>query len=392
MNNNKAKIIEAAEALVFEKGIADTTVTAVAQKAGVADSLVYQYFKNKEDLLFSVVIERMVESIEVAKEALQGIQDPESRLRKLIWHSLKYNDRHPGYVRTLMFECRSNPSFYTTKGYAIMREHLKLLVDILKQGVSEGVFRDDVHLGLVRDLIYGAFDFESIDTIATKEIDESIGDFDAIINLLLPMLRKSTPEAENEKETKILEAAEAMFSEKGFNKTRVQEIARLAKVAEGSIYDYFKNKEDLLLSIPLKRFQRHIDALPETFHIKSPQRKLRRLIKYHFSLYLNNRNFLRVFLLDIQLNKRFYGSKAFDLFQTYLKAFEGIIAEGKAEGCFRRDINPRVFRNMFLGAFSHMALRWLFFNEENKYDKLEEIDSLTDLLSFAVINHSGRQS
>lgn len=387
MNNNKDKILEAAESLVFEKGIAGTTVTAVAKKAGVADSLVYQYFKNKEDLLFSVVIERMVESIGEAKEALEGINDPESRLRKLIWHSLKYNDRHPGYVRTLMFECRSNQSFYSTKGYDIMRQHAGLLTDILKLGVKDGVFRNDIHLGLVRDLVYGTFDFESIATIATQQIDDSLGDFDDILNLLLPMLRISVSNGEADKETQILEAAETMFSEKGFTKSKVQEIARAANVAEGSIYDYFKNKEDLLLSIPLRRFQRHIDTMPETFHIKSPQRKLRRLIKYHFSLYLNNRDFLRVFLLDIQLNKRFYGSKAFDLFQTYLQTFEDIIVQGKADGCFREDINPRVFRNMFLGAFSHMALRWLFIDTK-KYDKIEEIEHLTNLLSLAVSKQS----
>jgi len=384
MSETKNKILNAAEELVFEKGIADTTITAVAGKAGVADSLVYQYFKSKEDLLFSVTIQRMTEAIGLAKESLQGIQDAESRLRKMIWQSLSYNDRHPGYVRTLLFECRSNKSFYTTKGHDIMREHSNLVMEILKQGVRDVVFRDDIDFRLVRDIIYGTLDFESISTIAVHEIPESIQDFDDIISLLLPMLRKTEHEKENDKESKILEAAEAIFAEKGFTKATVLEIARSVQVAEGSIYDYFKNKEDLLLSIPLKRFKNHIDALPETFHIKSPLRKLRRLIKYHFGLYLTNRNFLKVFLLDVQLNKRFYGSKAFDLFQTYLKTFEDIIAEGKADGCFRADINPRVFRNMFLGAFSHMALRWLIIDKENKYDKLNEIDHLTDLLSSAV--------
>jgi len=384
MNDNKTKIIEAAEAFVFEKGIADTTISAVAQRAGVADSLVYQYFKNKEDLLFSVVIERMRESIDVAVEALQGLQDPESRLRKLIWQSLKYNDCHPGYVNTLMFECRSNLSFYATKGYEIIREHLKLMMDILKQGVQDGVFRNDINLSLVRDLIYGTFDTESISTYATKEIKESVQDFEDIIQLILPMLKKPKKQKQIDKENKILESAEIVFADKGFAKAKVQEIARVAKVAEGSIYDYFKNKEDLLLSIPLRRLQRHIDALPDLFHITSPQRKLRRLIKYHFDLYLNNRNFLRVFLLDIQLNKTFYGSDAFNLFQAYLKTFEEIINQGKVEGCFRDNVNTRVFRNMFLGAFSHMALRWLMFGEKKKYDQITEIQELTDLLSIAI--------
>jgi len=95
-----------------------------------------------------------------------------------------------------------------------------------------------------------------------------------------------------------------------------------------------------------------------------------------------------MFLLDVRLNKRFYDSKAFYLFQTYLKTFEDIIAEGKSDGSFRADINPRVFRNMFLGAFSHMALRWLIIDKENKYDKLKEIEHLTDLLSSAVSTES----
>jgi TetR/AcrR family fatty acid metabolism transcriptional regulator len=384
MAETKNKILEAAEALVFENGIADTTITAVAGKAGVADSLVYQYFKSKEDLLFSVTIQRMIEAVGLAKEALQGIQDAESRLRKMIWHSLTYNDRHPGYIKTLLFECRSNISFYQTKGHDMMREHANLVMDILKQGVQDGVFRDDIDLRLVRDIIYGTLDFESISTIAVREIPESIQDFEDILGLLLPMLRKTDHGKENDKENKILEAAEAIFAEKGFNKATVAEISRSVQVAEGSIYGYFKNKEDLLLSIPLKRLKIHIDALPEMFHIKTPLRKLRRLIKYHFGLYLTNRNFLKVFLLDVQLNKRFYDSKAFYLFQTYLKTFEDIIAEGKSDGSFRADINPRVFRNMFLGAFSHMALRWLIIDKENKYDKLKEIEHLTDLLSSAV--------
>jgi len=391
MSQSKNNIIEAAEALVFEKGIADTTITAVAGKAGVADSLVYQYFKSKEDLLFSVTIRRMTEAIRLAKEALQGIQDAESRLRKMLWQSLSYNDRHPGYVRTLLFECRSNKAFYVTTGHDMMREHAGLMMDILTQGVQDGVFRNDIDLRLVRDIIYGTLDFESISSIAIGEITDSVQDFDDILYLLLPMLLNMAAVKENDKETKILEAAESIFAEKGFIKATVAEIARSIQIAEGSIYDYFKNKEDLLLSIPLKRFRHHIDALPETFHIRSPLRKLRRLIKYHFGLYLNNRNFLKVFLLDVQLNRWFYGSKAFDLFQTYLKTFEDIIAEGKAEGCFRPDINPRVFRNMFLGAFSHMALRWLIIDDENKYDKLNEIDHLTDLLSFAVSNSESRK-
>lgn len=384
MNENKLGILKAAEELIAEVGIADTTIAQVARKSNVADSLIYQYFKGKEDLLFSVAEERMNEALLQLDEQLQGIRNPESRLSKFLWNGLKYNDTHPGYVRTLLFECRSNTDFYTTPGYQVMRKHAAILLGILKDGVAEGVFREDINLYLIREIIYGLLDFEAISKIAIGEIDESVKDFDDVMTLILTMIIAKEQNIEIDKETRILKAAEEIFSKKGFIKARISEISQLAGVAEGTIYDYFESKEDLLLSIPEKRLKDHVDALHETFQIKSPLRKLRRLVKYHFWLYLPNRNFLKVFLLDIQLNKRFYGSKAFELFQTYLNTIEDIIAEGKSEGCFRAAINPRVFRNMFLGAFSHMALRWLIIDKEGKYDKMKEIEQLTDLLCYSV--------
>ena len=384
MNDNKYGILKAAEELISEVGLARTTIAKVASKAGVADSLVYQYFKGKDDLLFSVATERMTESLLQLDEQLEGIRDPESRLRKFVWYSLKYNDTHPGYVRTLLFECRSNKAFYTTPGYQVMRKHAAVLMDILKDGIAEGIFQENMNLHLIRETIYGLVDFEAVSKVAIGELDESIKDFDDIMALILSMITARKHGANTDKEPRILKAAEEVFSQKGFGKAKIAEIAQLAGVAEGTIYDYFKNKEDLLLSIPEKRFKAHVDALGEAFQITSPKAKLRRFIKFHFWLYLPNRDFLKVFLLDIQLNKRFYGSEAFKIFQTYLKTIEDIILQGKADGSFRNNVNPRVFRNMFLGAFSHMALRWLIIDKENKYDKMKEIEQLTNLFDLAL--------
>ncbi len=72
--------------------------------------------------------------------------------------------------------------------------------------------------------------------------------------------------------------AEKVFAEYRFNKTKVSEIAGLAGVAEGSIYDFFENKEDLFLLITEAGLKGHMELLPETFHINTPRRKLRRFI------------------------------------------------------------------------------------------------------------------
>ncbi len=145
--------------------------------------------------------------------------------------------------------------------------------------------------------------------------------------LVLPMIQKrqSVDYQTMDKANRILLAAEKTFAEKGFSKAKVADVARLAEVAEGTVYEYFANKEDLLLSIPGKRFQDHMDQLDETFQIRTPLGKLRRLIKNHFSLYLTNRHFLEVFIIQIQLSPRFYSSKAYETFRRYFRVIEILI-------------------------------------------------------------------
>ncbi len=389
MPQTKIKIISAAEELFAEKGVKETTIAAIARKAGVADSNVYLYFKSKQDLLFSVAYERFLEALDMLNEHLQGITEPWSRLSKMIWYSLRYNDQHPEYVRILLFECRSRKQYYTSPAYSLMRRHAGILLNILQQGIDQGDFRSDINPALIRDVVYGTFDFETISCLAAGEIKESIHDLDDLMLIFRLMLSPPSREMkEKDKEARILAAAEKAFSRYGYNHAKVTDIAGMAHVAEGTIYEYFKNKEDLLLTIPARRFQDHLKKMPETFHIKTPLRKLRRFMRYHFSLYLPNRDFLRVFLLDVQLNIRFYRSSAYQDYKKYIATFEQIVREGQEDGSFRKDINPRVLRNMFLGAFSHMALRWIMIGNGEDIDKMHEIDEVIDLFANSVIKGS----
>jgi TetR/AcrR family fatty acid metabolism transcriptional regulator len=384
MTETKAKIIAAAEELFAEKGGKATKIADIAGKAGVVDSNVYLYFKGKQDLLFSVAYERIVEALALLKEHLQGISEPWSKLGKMVWYSLRYNDQHPDFTRILLFECRSNKNYYTSPAYTLMRQHAGILLEILQQGAAQGAFRTDINMALVRDLIYGTIDFETISCLAAGEIVESSPDLERIMTVLRKMLEPAKEQSEEDKEEKILAAAEKAFARHGYANTKVTDIARLAQVAEGTLYEYFRNKEDLLLSIPARRFQEHLAKMPEAFHIVSPLRKLRRFMRYHFSLYLPNRDFLKVFLLDVQLNPRFYKSSAYNGYRKYLSTFEEIIREGQADNSFRSDIDARIIRNMFLGAFSHMALRWIMLDTSEDLDKMEEIDEVINLFAESI--------
>jgi len=263
-----------------------------------------------------------------------------------------------------------------------------VMLRILEDGIRDGIFRDDLDMRLVRDMIFGTVDFEDLGFLVTGETEGTSADLDHIMALILPMIKKRPSWAyrPKDKANRILLAAEKVFGEKGFVKAKVADVAKLAQVAEGTVYEYFENKEDLLLSIAARRFEDHLGHIKDTFEIKTPLRKLTRLIRNHFSLYLTNRNFLQVFIIQIQFSPRFYASSAYESFRRYFQIIEEVIEEGKAEGAFRADVNARVFRNLFLGSFNHMALRWFVVGKEPETDKMSEIEQVIDLLSMAVLN------
>jgi len=381
--DKKFKILASAEQVVSEKGLSDTTISEISKAAGVADSIIYQHFKGKEDVVFSIPAERETEFFSLLAEHLEGIRDPESRLSKIIWCYLRYCDTHPGYAKILYFDCLSSMDFYHSRGYEPIRKYARILSDCLKQGIAEGQFRSDADIHLVRDILLGLIGCEMLSFIGAREIDSVAPDLDNIMYLIHNML-KLRRENEETKADRILKAAERIFAEKGYYKARLAEIAKLAGVAEGTVYEYFGNKETLLLSIPDRHFHLYLDELPEVFEIRNPIRKLRRFIKYYFSLFSKERDFLRTFLIQIQLSRRFYGTAQFNGFVAFFRIIEQIIEEGKSLGCFRPEVNPRVFRNMFIGTFNNLTLRWFILQSDRQIDKMQKIDEVADLLTSAV--------
>lgn len=383
MNDTQKRILQAAEELLSRKGASATTISEIAKKAKVVDSHAYQYFKGKRGLVFSVAQKRLKKSVAVLKEQLEGILDPKSRLSKFIWYGLNYNDNHRDYVRNLVFDYRSNIDFYQTKSYKVVREHAGICGDILRQGIKSKVFRNDVDTKLVREIIYGTLDTEAISCVLIGDIDNSTDDWRDILSILLSMIETNRMPPQTDKKLRIIETAEDVFAEFGFDKARISEIAKRASVAEGSIYDYFKNKEDLLLSISNYRMEQLNKGLDESFQITTPARKLRRLLRLHFSIFHKNRSFLKTFVFDTLLNRNFYDSDAYHHYKRYQDRFVDVIEEGKDQGQFRKDLNTRVFKNMFFGTFMHMALRWLIF-EERSFDKMQEVDTIIDLFITAA--------
>lgn len=171
------------------------------------------------------------------------------------------------------------------------------------------------------------------------------------------MSRERNVGSENKKQL-ILKVATEVFAQKGFNEATIAEIARKANIAEGSIYDYFKNKEDLLFSIPEERMENFLSGLQEHLQgVKGALSKLRKLIWYHLNFYEKNKDYVLILLQNIHLNPRFYTTRAYHLIREFSKIVSQIIEEGKREGVLKENIDPRLTRDAILGAIEHITIR-----------------------------------
>jgi len=384
--NTKQRIIDAAKEIMLEKGLAESTVSEIASLAGVTDSVIYHYFKNKEDLLFSFVSQHMKGILKNLNEQLEGILEPVSRLSKMIWFHLRYIETHRDFSRLLYHECLSNRDYYQHESFLLRKQYHDILLSILEEGVKVFVFRDDVDMHLVQDIIIGALDWETVHHTLPRAATHSPGDLEAIIKLISRMIeiRPFESSLDPDKSARILRSAEKTFAEKGYLKSTIGEIARLAEVAEGTVYEYFKNKEHLLLSIPEARLSEHMDSLRQLFQIKESLRKLRRFIRYHLLLYMRQSDFSKAFILNVLLHPKFQDSAANAIFQDYMGLVDQILEEGKTNGDIRSDVNHRFFKALLFGGLNRIIFRWLILERETNIDKMSETDELIDLLQRAV--------
>ena len=167
-SEKRQKILDAAERIMSAKG-RSATISEISDASGVKDSVLYHYFRNKEDILFSVAKEHLRDALEKLDEQLQGIIDPVNQLSKLIWFQLYYHDTHPHYGNLLLFECRSNNRFMKHEAYGLIKRWSGIGIDILNNGISDGSFRSDLALPIVRDAIFGLVDMENIQYLTTQE-------------------------------------------------------------------------------------------------------------------------------------------------------------------------------------------------------------------------------
>ena len=158
----------------------------------------------------------------------------------------------------------------------------------------------------------------------------------------------------------ILRAAIDVFADRGFFNAQVADIARAAGVAAGTVYLYFRGKDDLLVSI----FERSMrDGLAEgrgvVADLPDPRERLRRLARLHLARLGKDRNLAIVFQVELRQSTKFMERLSATLLRDYLGLIRDAIADGQREGLFRPDVSATVAAKIFFGALDEMATNWM---------------------------------
>jgi TetR/AcrR family transcriptional regulator, fatty acid metabolism regulator protein len=163
-----------------------------------------------------------------------------------------------------------------------------------------------------------------------------------------------------DKREAILRAATSVFAEKGFFNSKVADIAKAAGVADGTVYLYFKNKDDVLHSIFDRAMDEFIaDGRRELSILERPDEKLRRIAELHLERLSADRNLAIVFQVELRGSIKFMQEFSAAGFSEYLDIIKATIDEGQKSGVFRSDLKPIVGAKMFYGALDEMVTNWI---------------------------------
>lgn len=192
-------------------------------------------------------------------------------------------------------------------------------------------------------------------------------------------MKKSKP-----KYMQIIDAAVIAIAENGYHQAQVSKIAKQAGVADGTIYLYFKNKEDILISLFEEKMGTFVEKINEKIAgKKSAAEKLLMLVETHFKLLSVDHHLAIVTQLEIRQSNKELRLRINDILKGYLSVIDKILIEGKETGEFSSDLEVRLARQMIFGTIDETVTSWVM-NEE-KYD----LNALTHSVHRLLINGCG---
>lgn len=196
---------------------------------------------------------------------------------------------------------------------------------------------------------------------------------------------KSNHTKNEDKHQRIIKAALKVFAKKGFYNSRVSEIAKEAEVADGTIYLYFKNKDDILISVFETEMRKMINNMKkELSNCHDPLEKIRMFAFQHLNMITENQEWAEVAQVELRQSSKFMREYVKDHYTDYINIFAYIIREGQEKGIFKEGINTGIAKRAFFGALDEMGRYWVL-SRSKRYSVAESSKQISDIFIKGVL-------
>src|SRR5687767_6980940 len=181
-----------------------------------------------------------------------------------------------------------------------------------------------------------------------------------------------------DKRAAILDAATTVFAKRGYFSAQVADVARSAGVAAGTVYLYFRSKDEILTSIFDRTMKEAIDeGRVAITGLTDPVERLRRIARTHLARLGRDRNLAIVFQVELRQTTKFMERFSATGLRDYLMLIQQTIEDGQARGVFRKSLSARTAAKVFFGALDEMATNWIL--SRRRYALAQQADEIVDL-------------
>lgn len=182
-----------------------------------------------------------------------------------------------------------------------------------------------------------------------------------------------------DKRRRIIQSATSIFANYGFYNAKISQIAHMADVADGTIYLYFKSKDDILICIFEEEMARVISMQEESLSKgTTATEKLKLFAKSHAKMVMNNVDLATFFQLEIRQSSKFMKHYENVQFANYLQLIAEIIELGKKTAEFLPDTNSNLVKHSYFGAIDEISTQWVLL-ESKRFDLSSTLEETTAL-------------
>lgn len=181
-----------------------------------------------------------------------------------------------------------------------------------------------------------------------------------------------------DKPQQIIEAAVRVFARKGYYNSRVTDIAKEAGIAAGTIYLYFRTKDDILVTLFREKMAQFVGSLRKAIADEPDAvAKLSRLIRLHFEMLEEDPQLAEVVQVELRQGQKFFRGASTHEIGSYFALITSVLEEGVAAGRFRAGLPVKVATKALFGAMDQMATSWVL--GKRGYRLADTADAVADI-------------